>query len=133
VSLRLKLQIGTLIVATIKTMTRVYPFESLKECVTASLLRSTLRATMSFLTSPVSWCPAVPLPLGDPFAAPSAVADATFQAELGASASRNGRHGKHDRSNAQSSAKPFVGLTVMACAITSGELFPPPLALLLLG
>ena len=57
------------------------------------------RPTMPFLTSLVSWCPAVTLPLGDPFAASSAVADATSQAELGTSAYGNGRHGEHDRSN----------------------------------
>jgi hypothetical protein len=33
------------------------------------------------------------------FAASSAVADAISQAELGTSASGNGRHGEHDRSN----------------------------------
>ena len=54
---------------------------------------------MSFLTSLVSWCPAEPLPLGEPFAASSAVADATFQAELGTSARGIGLRGELDRSN----------------------------------
>ena len=40
-----------------------------------------------------------PLPLGVSFAASSAVADATSQAELGTSAFGIGRHGEHDRSN----------------------------------
>ena len=99
VPLRFRLQFGTLVVTTIEIMTQGdFPriFEGMDDRSVAAIA---VRPTMSLLTSLATWCPAIPLPLGVPFAASSAVADATSQAELGTSAPGNGRHGEHDRSN----------------------------------